>query len=185
MSTLTIALLVIDFIEALVFGLFVIIMFVDQVSAIISNTPYIDQLQNKMSKTKHSKYRLLRQVFGEPLSIRWLLPLAQTEELHQQFQQELTVIWQEDYMQTHFQNEKHLHFVPHQRSQRSIESDINQNDATPHPYTNHNNYIEYRSALERFTQLTSPSDSDDSSSNFDSSNASSPLLKATPQMVHR
>lgn len=50
-----------------VFGLFVVVMFVDQISAIWE---------------RHiSKYEALIMVFGETVSYRWLLPLAPTREL--------------------------------------------------------------------------------------------------------
>lgn len=70
---------VMNFVEALVFGLFVIIMLVDQLSAIMDTLP-IDG--------KATIYDNLKEVFGEPLSFRWLLPLALPQKLHILFREQ-------------------------------------------------------------------------------------------------
>jgi palmitoyltransferase len=62
-----------NFIVALVFGLFVLIMFFDQLSAIFENTPGIDALQQRFG-VKKGRYEALCDVFGEKLSWRWFLP---------------------------------------------------------------------------------------------------------------
>lgn len=134
-------------------------MFVDQFSAIISNTPYIDQLQKKTQKRKYSKYELLKQVFGENFSLKWFLPLNSTHQLKEHFQAELTVRWQDDFMSNQFENEKtgnHPHHaVLYSDTHQSSEQTNNNNQSI------HTNFIEYRSALERFTQLTDSSESED------------------------
>jgi len=86
-----IVLCVINFIEALVFGLFVIIMMCDQVGAILDNTPQIDALQNKHG-TKKTKYQSFKDVFGESLSWRWFLPLNLTAKVSQDFAEEMRLI---------------------------------------------------------------------------------------------
>lgn len=71
------------FAESLLFGLFTLIMFVDQIQAILSDTSYIESLKGKHGKPK-SAMILLEQVFGEPISWRWLFPLDSPKELYQQ-----------------------------------------------------------------------------------------------------
>ncbi|CEM11496.1 unnamed protein product [Vitrella brassicaformis CCMP3155] len=63
------------FFEAIVFGLFTLVMFCDQLSAVFSNATGIDQLQNTAGPQR-STCEALRQVFGTPLSIYWFLPTA-------------------------------------------------------------------------------------------------------------
>jgi len=87
-SGVHVALCVINFIEAVIFGLFVSIMLWDQMSAIYENTPGIDALQHRMGP-KRSMYLSLKEVFGEPLSWRWLLPLTLPKQVHDDFQMEL------------------------------------------------------------------------------------------------
>lgn len=69
------ALCVVNFVESLVFGLFVIIMLFDQLTAIFENTPGIDALQQKKGIKKGSKYQALKEVFGEAFNWKWFLPL--------------------------------------------------------------------------------------------------------------
>jgi ribosomal protein L40E len=73
-----IVLLVLNFIEAIVFGLFTIIMLFDQINAISENTPYIDKLKGHVG-VRQSIYASFRDVFGEELRYTWLLPLGPTK----------------------------------------------------------------------------------------------------------
>ena len=84
------ALCIVNFIEALVFGLFCIIMMADQLSAILDNTPGIDALQHKHG-AKRGRYDSLKAVFGEPLGLRWLLPVRLPAVVVSDFDWELTV----------------------------------------------------------------------------------------------
>jgi len=89
-SGLQAALCIINFIEALVFGLFVIIMFVDQISAIWDsnfNNEYPDD--NSKPRKVIGKYAALKNVFGEGLSWRWFLPINMPEKVLKEFNQEL------------------------------------------------------------------------------------------------
>eukprot|EP00455_Lapot_gusevi_P050466 TRINITY_DN7319_c0_g1_i8.p1 TRINITY_DN7319_c0_g1~~TRINITY_DN7319_c0_g1_i8.p1 ORF type:complete len:176 (+),score=37.52 TRINITY_DN7319_c0_g1_i8:128-655(+) len=76
---------VLNFVEAIIFGLFVMIMMGDQFSAIFDNTPLIDAKQNKRGE-KRSRMDSLISVFGERLSYRWLLPLPPTTQLLADFE---------------------------------------------------------------------------------------------------
>jgi len=82
------ALAIICFIEAIIFGLFVIIMMFDQFSAIFDNTPGIDALQNRQG-IKRGKYESLRDVFGEPFSWRWFFPLDLSPKMRLDFEAEV------------------------------------------------------------------------------------------------
>jgi palmitoyltransferase len=82
------ALAIICFVEALVFGLFVIIMMCDQFSAIFENTPGIDQLQNRKGE-KRGRYESLIDVFGEPFGWKWLLPLDLAPKMFLDFEREV------------------------------------------------------------------------------------------------
>jgi len=82
------ALAIICFVEALVFGLFVIIMMFDQFSAIFDNTPGIDAMQNRHG-IKRGKYESLRDVFGEAFSWRWFFPLDLTPKMRLDFEAEV------------------------------------------------------------------------------------------------
>lgn len=70
--------------EAILFGLFTIIMLFDQFQAIFDNTPYIDALKNIRGASR-SKMESLVQVFGEPFSFRWFLPFPPTTQMKQEF----------------------------------------------------------------------------------------------------
>ena len=81
---------IVNFIEAVVFGLFCLIMMFDQLTAILDNTPGIDALQNRQG-VKRGRYDSLKAVFGEGVSIRWLLPLRLPKRVEQEFEWELGV----------------------------------------------------------------------------------------------
>jgi palmitoyltransferase len=72
----------INFVEALIFGLFVIIMLFDQVSAILEAQPSIDP------DRKRSTHEALQDVFGEPLWFTWLLPLKMPKRIYEDFHDE-------------------------------------------------------------------------------------------------
>ena len=64
---------------ALLFGLFVVIMFCDQMSCILQNTSTIDKLQKTKAeepRSKKSSYRLIDEVMsgGHGFSIWWFIP---------------------------------------------------------------------------------------------------------------
>lgn len=66
---------ILNFIEAILFGLFVLVILCDQLGAIFDNTPGIDALQGKVGK-KQSKMVNLRGVMGSSLGLHWFLPTA-------------------------------------------------------------------------------------------------------------
>ncbi len=79
---------IINVFEAILFGLFTSIMCCDQMSSIISNTTYIETLQGRRDrneKDKKSWKENVKTVFGEPLSIRWLLPTPLTPKIMKDF----------------------------------------------------------------------------------------------------
>jgi len=82
---------IINFIEALIFGLFVIIMFVDQISAIWDSHYHSDYFEGDETRPRKviGKYASLKQVFGEAFSWRWFLPLKQTDQVLKEFAQEI------------------------------------------------------------------------------------------------
>ena len=82
------ALCIINFVEALVFGLFCAIMMADQLNAIFDNTPGIDALQGKKGE-RRGRYSSLCTVMGEKIGWRWLLPVACHEQLRLEFDEEL------------------------------------------------------------------------------------------------
>jgi hypothetical protein len=84
------ALCVLNFVEALIFGLFVIIMLCDQASAIFDNTPGIDALQHKHG-VKKGKYQSLVDVFGEPFGWRWFFPLRMSARLYSEFDDDILI----------------------------------------------------------------------------------------------
>lgn len=79
---------VLCFIEAIIFGLFCLVMMYDQLSAIFENTPGIDALQNKKGEAR-GRYASLCEVFGEPLNWRWWFPLTLPSSLESSFRTEL------------------------------------------------------------------------------------------------
>eukprot|EP01006_Ploeotia_vitrea_P024107 TRINITY_DN56837_c0_g1_i2.p2 TRINITY_DN56837_c0_g1~~TRINITY_DN56837_c0_g1_i2.p2 ORF type:complete len:385 (-),score=161.00 TRINITY_DN56837_c0_g1_i2:39-1193(-) len=83
-----VALCVINFVEALVFGLFVAVMLFDQLQAIFENTPGIDALQNRRG-VQRSKMENLTAVFGEKLSWTWLMPFNMPQSLSKELDREL------------------------------------------------------------------------------------------------
>jgi hypothetical protein len=86
-SGLQAVLCVLNFIEAIIFGLFCLIMLWDQLSAIFDNTPGIDALQQKKGESR-GKYESLQEVFGERLNWRWWLPLDLPTRVEQEFELE-------------------------------------------------------------------------------------------------
>jgi len=83
-----VALSVLVFVEALVFGLFTIIMVCDQFSAVLDNTPAIDALQNKKGEPK-PRMQAIIDVFGERFGWRWFCPFRVSKKLQQDFEREL------------------------------------------------------------------------------------------------
>ena len=81
-STIDVLLCVLNFIEGVLFGLFTFIMLFDQLSAIFSNTPYIDQIKGKKG-AKKKRYQSLIDVFGEPFSVSWFFPTPLTKQMIQ------------------------------------------------------------------------------------------------------
>jgi len=79
------ALAVINFIEALVFGLFVLIMLFDQFSAIFDPN---NEDGKPVKQKQRSRYQCLKDVFGEGLSWRWLLPLSMSQKVFDDFEVE-------------------------------------------------------------------------------------------------
>jgi len=69
---------ILTFIEALVFGLFVIIMLWDQFSALFEDLD--DPQMSTEGRGSQTKYGALCDVFGEGLSYRWFLPLNPTKQ---------------------------------------------------------------------------------------------------------
>eukprot|EP01084_Bolivina_argentea_P187645 323160_1 len=74
---------IINLFEGILFGLFTMIMSCDQISSIISNVTYIDQLtmnrkQLQQRKKKASSMDNLTFIFGEPFGIGWFLPTTLT-----------------------------------------------------------------------------------------------------------
>ena len=62
----------------------------DQYEAIQENTPYIDRLKKHKGK-EQSAFRSLCDVFGEEqFSSKWLIPVAPTQQLQDQFQQQIS-----------------------------------------------------------------------------------------------
>jgi len=89
-SGLQAALCIINFIEALVFGLFVIIMFVDQISAIWDSNYNNDNYDDDSKPRKViGKYAALKNVFGEGFSWRWFFPLTMPSQVFKEFAQEV------------------------------------------------------------------------------------------------
>ena len=82
------ALCIINFVEALVFGLFCAIMMADQLNAIFDNTPGIDALQGKKGE-RRGRYNSLCTVMGERIGWRWFVPVACHEQLRREFEEEL------------------------------------------------------------------------------------------------
>ncbi len=61
--------------EALLFGIFTIVMFCTQISAIFSDETQIETLKNEEPKwAKKSKKSSLKSVFGNDVGIKWLSP---------------------------------------------------------------------------------------------------------------
>ena len=83
-STFTCVLAGVAIFLAVLFGLFVVIMFFDQVYCILTNTSTIDNLQKERDPSIESgkgkkaasrtAWQNLKEVFGGPLSIHWFIP---------------------------------------------------------------------------------------------------------------
>lgn len=89
---LDVGLMIGNFLESIIFGIFVLIMLFDQLSAIFDNLPGIDSLQNKIVINKKSKYHSLCDVFGESINYRWFLPVSPTTQLIQLFEHDCNEI---------------------------------------------------------------------------------------------
>jgi len=76
---------ILNFIEGILFGLFTFIMLYDQLSAIFSNTPYIDKIKGRKGAQK-KRYECLKDVFGEPFNIRWFFPTPLTHKIQKDFE---------------------------------------------------------------------------------------------------
>lgn len=79
---------VLNFIEAVIFGLFCLIMLWDQLTAIFENTPGIDALQNRHG-VRRGWYASLVEVFGERVCWRWWLPLDMPPQIAADFEAEM------------------------------------------------------------------------------------------------
>ena len=90
-STWTCALAGVSIFLAILFGLFVVIMFFDQMYCILTNSSTIDNLQKErnpnMDSGKGEKaanrtaWQNLKEVFGGPLSIWWFIPTMRTDTI--------------------------------------------------------------------------------------------------------
>jgi len=103
------ALAIVDFVLCLVFGLFVVIMMFDQLSAIWEGNEeklrvFNHQMQQREAQLRNgvavgpppqrpkmlSRYEAVVEVFGESLSPKWLLPLPRTAQVDADFDAELS-----------------------------------------------------------------------------------------------
>lgn len=63
--------------EALLFGIFTLVMFCTQISAILSDETQIETLKNEEPKwIKKNKWSSLKAVFGGEFSIKWFSPFS-------------------------------------------------------------------------------------------------------------
>ncbi len=80
------ALCIANFVEALVFGLFVIVMLFDQFSAIFDGTALVqDHRPTAPAPPVKPKYEALRGVFGEPFGLTWFLPIDMPKKMKEDF----------------------------------------------------------------------------------------------------
>lgn len=84
-SPVDILLCVLNLIEGILFGLFTFIMLFDQITAILANTPYIDQIKGKRG-AKKNRYQCLMDVFGEPFSVSWFFPTPLTQQMYENWE---------------------------------------------------------------------------------------------------
>ena len=77
--------MILNFIEALVFGLFVIIMMFDQLSAIFE---IADEYEQEYG-IKKSRYQCVKEVFGSKFGLDWFLPVKMSNDVHINFAQEV------------------------------------------------------------------------------------------------
>jgi len=75
---------VLNFVEGIMFGLFVTIMLFDQLSVIFDNTTLIDKKKGNV-KAKRSTYESMVAVFGEAFSPGWFFPKETTQKLKDDF----------------------------------------------------------------------------------------------------
>lgn len=69
--------------EALLFGIFTVVMFCTQISAIFSDETQIESLKNEEPKwIRKSKWASLKSVFGYEVGIKWLSPFAKPNFKH-------------------------------------------------------------------------------------------------------
>lgn len=75
---------VFNFVEGIMFGLFVTIMLYDQLQVIFDNTTLIHKKKRTVTERK-SKYDCISSVFGEDWGVGWLIPKIPTETLEREF----------------------------------------------------------------------------------------------------
>jgi len=69
-------LLALLFFEAVLFGLFTLAMFTEQISSILADQTGIERLKHDYVGTKRSALHNLSETFGKPFSLLWFLPTA-------------------------------------------------------------------------------------------------------------
>lgn len=63
--------------ESLLFGIFTIVMFCTQISAIFTDETQIETLKNEEARwEKKSKWASLKSVFGRDVGLKWLSPFT-------------------------------------------------------------------------------------------------------------
>ena len=63
--------------ESLLFGIFTLVMFCTQISAIFSDETQIETLKNEAPKwARKNKWSSLKAVFGHDFGVKWLSPFA-------------------------------------------------------------------------------------------------------------
>ena len=73
----TLVLMILLGFESLLFGIFTMVMFCTQVSAIFSDETQIESLKNEEPKwIKKSKWASLKSVFGNEVSYKWFSPFS-------------------------------------------------------------------------------------------------------------
>ena len=69
-------LLALLFFEAVLFGLFTLAMFTEQISSILADQTGIERLKHDYKPTKRSALHNLSETFGKPFSLLWFVPTA-------------------------------------------------------------------------------------------------------------
>ena len=64
------------FFEAVLFGLFTLAMFTEQISSILADQTGIERLKHDYVAPQRSSMQNLSETFGKPFSLLWLLPTA-------------------------------------------------------------------------------------------------------------